>query len=525
MITLKTKDTFVKELPSDKELSNSRRTVIGAVYSFVAPKKTKKPSLIHVSNEVIDIIGLSIEHLKSKDFLNIFTGNKIIENTTPYAMCYGGHQFGHWAGQLGDGRAINLTEVEHEDKTWTLQLKGAGETPYSRTADGLAVLRSSVREYLCSEAMFHLGVPTTRALSLALTGDNVLRDVLYDGHPEYEKGAVVCRVSPSFLRFGSYEIHTSQKDYNTLKTLVDYSIRNHFPEIQTINKEGYLKFFKTVTTKTLNMIIHWQRVGFVHGVMNTDNMSILGLTIDYGPYGWLEGYDLDWTPNTTDKQNKRYRFGNQPNIGLWNLLQLANAIYPPIEDTKALEDILNGYNEKFHQEYEKMMKSKLGLTTENENDKNLIKELESNLHLSETDMTLFYRNLSNITKDISLDDNDAFLRSLIDSFYKPDEIIGNVLERWREWFKNYINRLQTEAFTDSQRKLAMNKVNPKYVLRNYMSQLAIEAADIGDYSVIEELYTMLKFPYDEQPKYKKWFAKRPEWARNKVGCSMLSCSS
>jgi uncharacterized protein YdiU (UPF0061 family) len=199
--------------------------------------------------------------------------------------------------------------------------------------------------------------------------------------------------------------------------------------------------------------------------------------------------------------------------------------YPLIEDTKALEDILNGYNEKFHQEYEKMMKSKLGLTTENENDKNLIKELESNLHLSETDMTLFYRNLSNITKDSSLDDNDAFLRPLIDSFYKPDEVIGNVLERWRGWFKNYINRLQTEAFTDSERKLAMNKVNPKYVLRNYMSQLAIEAADIGDYSVIEELYTMLKSPYDEQPKYEKWFAKRPEWARNKVGCSMLSCSS
>ena len=259
--------------------------------------------------------------------------------------------------------------------------------------------------------------------------------------------------------------------------------------------------------------------------MNTDNMSILGLTIDYGPYGWLEGFDFDWTPNTTDKQHKRYRFGNQPNIGLWNLLQLANALYPLVEDAKALEAILNDYNQNFHLEYQKMMNSKLGLTTVIDDDKSLIKDLEANLHLSETDMTIFFRNLSNFKKDIELTDDNIFLELIRDSFYNPEEITGQVLERWKSWLIRYAKRLNEDSLSDQDRKLAMNKVNPKYVLRNYMSQLAIDAADKGDYSLINELYTLLKNPYDEQPQYNKWFTKRPEWARHKVGCSMLSCSS
>jgi len=522
---LNVKNIFTKALPSDPVLENSRRLVSGACYSYVTPKKTKKPQLIHVANEVALELGITKEDIKSEEFVIIFTGNTIIENTTPYAMCYGGHQFGNWAGQLGDGRAINLAEVEHQNKTWALQLKGSGETPYSRTADGLAVLRSSVREYLCSEAMYYLGVPTTRALSIALSGDEVLRDVLYDGHPDYEKGAIVCRVSPTFIRFGSYEIHASRKDYNTLKTLVDYTITQHYPEIKTRDKEGYLQFFREVTNRTLEMIVHWQRVGFVHGVMNTDNMSILGLTIDYGPYGWLEGFDYDWTPNTTDIQNKRYRFGNQPNIALWNLLQLANALYPLIDDATVLEDILNEYNQDFHQQYISMMKTKLGLTTTNDSDKEFIKELEANLHLSETDMTIFFRNLANYTKDSTIIEDDSFLVPVKDAFYYFEEISGDILERWKKWFIRYTNRLQEESVTDIDRKKQMNSVNPKYVLRNYMSQLAIDKADKGDYSLIDELYTMLKSPYNEQPEYEKWFTKRPEWARHKVGCSMLSCSS
>lgn len=314
-------------------------------------------------------------------------------------MCYGGHQFGNWAGQLGDGRAINLFEVEHNNKHWAIQLKGSGETPYSRTADGLAVLRSSVREYLCSEAMFHLGVPTTRALSLALSGDQVMRDMLYDGNAAYEKGAIVSRVAPSFLRFGSFQILAARGDTETLKTLTDYTIFNFFPELGKPSKETYIAFFNEVAQRTLKMIVDWQRVGFVHGVMNTDNMSILGLTIDYGPYGWLEDFNYGWTPNTTDSQHKRYRYGNQPNMGLWNLYQLANALYLLIEDVEPLQAILDGYQTGFDEQSFAMMRNKLGFEEEDENDKILIQQLEENLHLTETDMTIFFRNLSDFSEE------------------------------------------------------------------------------------------------------------------------------
>jgi len=518
---LKIKDTFTKELPADLVLENSRRQVKKACFSYVTPKKTRKPEMLHTSSEMLSALGLSEEDATSKAFLNVFTGNEVLHNTNPYAMCYGGHQFGNWAGQLGDGRAINLAEVEHNNKHWAIQLKGAGETPYSRTADGLAVLRSSVREYLCSEAMHHLGVPTTRALSLALSGDKVLRDVMYDGNSAYEKGAIVCRTGESFLRFGSYQIFSARQDEETLNTLVDYTIKHHFSHLGKPSKKTYIQFFKEVTERTLDMIIHWQRVGFVHGVMNTDNLSILGLTIDYGPYGWLEGYDYGWTPNTTDRQHKRYRYGNQPNIGLWNLLQLANAIYPLIEESEPLEAILNEYKTDFDERRLSMMRSKLGLQIEDEKDQSLIQDLEDILHQTETDMTIFFRNLSNFKKE----NPSESLRVINDAFYKLDEVVGNIKKRWDVWFKNYGNRLKKETFSNEERKDEMNAVNPKYVLRNYMAQLAIDDADKGDYKLINELFNLLKKPYDEQLEHEKWFAKRPEWARDKVGCSMLSCSS
>jgi len=518
---LKIKDTFTKELPADLVLENSRRQVKKACFSYVTPKKTRKPEMLHTSSEMLSALGLSEEDATSKAFLNVFTGNEVLHNTNPYAMCYGGHQFGNWAGQLGDGRAINLAEVEHNNKHWAIQLKGAGETPYSRTADGLAVLRSSVREYLCSEAMHHLGVPTTRALSLALSGDKVLRDVMYDGNSAYEKGAIVCRTGESFLRFGSYQIFSARQDEETLNTLVDYTIKHHFSHLGKPSKKTYIQFFKEVTERTLDMIIHWQRVGFVHGVMNTDNLSILGLTIDYGPYGWLEGYDYGWTPNTTDRQHKRYRYGNQPNIGLWNLLQLANAIYPLIEESEPLEAILNEYKTDFDERRLSMMRSKLGLQIEDEKDQSLIQDLEDILHQTETDMTIFFRNLSNFKKE----NPSESLRVINDAFYKLDEVVGNIKKRWDVWFKNYGNRLKKETFSNEERKDEMNAVNPKYVLRNYMAQLAIDDADKGDYKLIDELFNLLKKPYDEQLEHEKWFAKRPEWARDKVGCSMLSCSS
>ena len=508
---------FTDQLPADPNLENTRREVLEAVYSFVRPIKTSNPTLLHVSDEMQHTLDFSNEDIQSREFLEFVTGNSVLKNSKPFAMCYAGHQFGNWAGQLGDGRAINLGEI----KDWAVQLKGSGPTPYSRTADGLAVLRSSVREYLCSEAMHHLGVPSTRALSLSLTGDKVLRDVMYNGNPAHEKGAIVSRVAKSFLRFGNFEIFSSRNDIKNLKILTDYTIKSHFSHLGKPSKEVYLQFFQEVSSKTLEMIIHWQRVGFVHGVMNTDNMSILGLTIDYGPYGWLEGFDFGWTPNTTDKQHKRYRYGNQPTIGLWNLYQLANALYPLIEEAAPLEKILEDYKSNFEKKSQDMMRAKLGLTSDKETDINIIQSLENNLQATETDMTIFFRTLSSFKKE----QPEKGVELIQDAFYTPDTIKGNVLNNWKQWFANYAKRLEDETTSAEERQQQMNKVNPKYVLRNYMAQLAIDKADKGDTSLLEEMYLLLKEPYSEQPKFEHWFAKRPEWARHKVGCSMLSCSS
>ncbi len=522
MKNLKINNRFTAELPADPETTNEVRQVKNTVFSYVDPTKPSNPKLIHASEEVAELVGISKDEIHSETFLNVFSGKEILSGTRPFAMSYAGHQFGNWAGQLGDGRAINLTEVENNDKFFMLQLKGAGKTPYSRTADGLAVLRSSIREYLCAEAMHYLGVPTTRSLSLMLSGDQVLRDVLYNGNPAYEKGAIVCRVAPSFIRFGSFEMLTARNELKNLKQFVEYNIKHYFPEITGEPKEQYLVFFKKVADSTREMILHWQRVGFVHGVMNTDNMSIHGITIDYGPYGWLENYDPNWTPNTTDSQYRRYRFGNQPQIAQWNLYQLANAIYPLINETEQLEKILESFMDDFVKDYKMMFLSKLGLFTLSETDNTLIDDLEANLQLSETDMTIFFRNLSAVEKEDSV---EKAIKKIEFSFYKMEEVSGEILEAWKKWFSEYLERLKAESLSDQERSQKMNSVNPKYVLRNYMAQLAIDAADKEDYSLVNEFYTLLQKPYDEQPDYQKWFAKRPDWARSKVGCSMLSCSS
>ncbi|KAF2337158.1 protein adenylyltransferase SelO [Flavobacterium daemonense] len=522
MKNLKINNRFTAELPADPETTNEVRQVKNTLFSYVNPTVPSNPKLIHVSEDVASLVGISKEEIQSEEFLNVFSGKETLPETQPFAMCYAGHQFGNWAGQLGDGRAINLTEIENNNQFYTLQLKGAGKTPYSRTADGLAVLRSSIREYLCAEAMFHLGVPTTRSLSLILSGDQVLRDILYNGNPAYEKGAIVCRVAPSFIRFGSFEMLTARNELKNLKQFVEFTIKHYFPEISGEPKEQYLQFFKKVADTTREMILHWQRVGFVHGVMNTDNMSIHGITIDYGPYGWLENYDPNWTPNTTDSQNRRYRFGNQPQVAQWNLFQLANALYPLINEAAPLEKILESFINDFDSDYKEMFLSKLGLFTSIETDNELILDLEKILQLTETDMTIFFRNLSTVEKS---DFAPEAIEKIKDSFYKPEEVSGEILEIWTKWFYEYLERLKSESLSDEERSQKMNLINPKYVLRNYMAQLAIDGAEKEDYSLIDELYTLLQKPYDEQPEYEKWFAKRPDWARSKVGCSMLSCSS
>ena len=527
---------FVAQLPCDPIPDNYRRTVEGACYSHVMPTAVARPSLVAYAHEVAAQIDLSSAECETPLFAEVFTGNRLLPGMQPYATCYGGHQFGNWAGQLGDGRAINLGEVVNRaGLRLALQLKGAGPTPYSRGADGLAVLRSSLREFLCSEAMHHLGVPTTRALSLILTGEQVMRDMFYDGHPRHEAGAVVCRVAPSFTRFGHFQIHAARQDHATLERLVAYTLTTDFPTLGfdaqaplTARKAVYAAWFAEVCTRTARMAAHWMRVGFVHGVMNTDNMSILGLTIDYGPYGWLENYDPDWTPNTTDAQHRRYRYGQQPQIALWNLVQLANAIHPLIEETAALEAALDAYGDTYQNAYRGAMAAKLGLhTLHGVEDQALLDELLALLAAVETDMTVFFRALSAFTPpaDGAPPSLQEFLTLVGDAYYLPAQLDDDYRARLAAWLTRYTARLGRDDRAPADKRMTMDAANPRYVLRNYLAQLAIDAADGGNFNKVHELLETLRQPYTEQPGREHLAAQRPDWARQRAGCSMLSCSS
>jgi len=544
---------FVDNLPADPITENGSRRVLDACYSVVKPRPASTPELLIHSKEVAQIIDINEVDCHTDRFAAVFTGNEQLDGMMTYATCYGGHQFGNWAGQLGDGRAINLGEIVNSQKEqWAIQLKGAGPTPYSRHADGLAVLRSSVREFLCSEAMFHLGVPTTRALSLCLTGDEVPRDMFYNGDVRDEPGAVVCRVAPSFTRFGHFQILAAQLSAKSnesdedseslLKTFIDFTIGNDFPHLGEPSNDVYIRWFNEVCQLTKVMVINWMRVGFVHGVMNTDNMSILGLTIDYGPYGWLEGYDENWTPNTTDAEGKRYSFGRQAQMAHWNLLQLAQTISFVFEDTEPLRKALDNFIIEYETDLHSMMLSKLGLSTlvdavgENVDDQQLITDLLKNLHLTETDMTIFYRQLAHLNIEaLASKDLDGIPTQLRDAFYQLESLTDDIEHSICLWIKNYAKRVlldinSTNSAVDlksalEQRSRKMNQINPKYVLRNYLAQQAIDLSEDGDHSMLHELLEVMRYPYDEQPDKLIYSLKRPEWARHKAGCSMLSCSS
>ncbi len=522
-------NSFTRLLPGDSGEGKQPRQVYGACYSRVAPTKVSQPSLIIHASDLASRLGLSDELCRSDAFSQLFSGNQLLPGMDPHAICYGGHQFGNWAGQLGDGRAINLGElINTNDERWMLQLKGAGLTPYSRSADGLAVLRSSVREFLCSEAMHHLGVPTTRALSLILTGEMVMRDMFYDGRAALEPGAIVCRTAPSFTRFGSLQIFASRDDTTTLKQLLDHTIIHDFPHLGEPCQQVYLEWFNEVCQSTAELVVHWMRVGFVHGVMNTDNMSLLGLTIDYGPYGWLEAFDLSWTPNTTDREFKRYSYGQQPAIAGWNLARLAESILPLIGDIEPLQEALNTYSQNYKTLWQNMMVEKLGLKSfQAETDHKLLEELQHMLTLTETDMTIFYRKLANTNAEVNLENinNNKLIEPLLDAYYQSEDIAYDLQQQMADWLRSYIQRLQQDGVNNTERKENMNRINPKYVLRNYLSQVAIDQAEAGDYNEIHRLHELLKHPYDEQPEFDSYAAKRPDWARNRAGCSMLSCSS
>ena len=525
LAALKFDNASVRALPSDPGEGHTRRQVSNACFAFVEPTPTAEPVLIAYSLEVAQSLGLGVDDCADPTFAQVFSGNALLSGMQPHATCYGGHQFGNWAGQLGDGRAINLGDVlVGEDNTLTLQLKGAGETPFSRTADGLAVLRSSVREFLCSEAMHHLGIPTTRALSLCLTGDQVMRDMLYDGNAALEPGAVVCRVAPSFTRFGHYQMLAARGETELLETFFAHHSVRDFPELGGLaeGKDRVLAWLQLVSDRTALMIAHWMRVGFVHGVMNTDNMSVLGETIDYGPYGWLENYDPDWTPNTTDAGGKRYRFAHQPAVAQWNLLQLANALYPLVGEAEPLEAILASFEQCYVGHFQHMQTQKLGFAKFEEGDAALFEALEAVLPLIEVDMTLFYRSLASL--DVQAGQSDL-TGILTDSLYEPEALAGDVHVAWNGWLQNYASRVRQDNRDEQARQRQMNTVNPLYVLRNYLAQIAIDAAEQGDFSRIQKQLDVLRQPYTPQEGCDEFAEKRPDWARTRVGCSMLSCSS
>lgn len=505
---------FVSTFPGDDSGDLSPRQTPGVLYSKALPTPVEEPQLLAWTEDLAEEMGLSYP---GKEDVEILAGNKVTSSMKPYAACYSGHQFGNWAGQLGDGRAISLGELSHKDQLWELQLKGAGPTAYSRHADGRAVLRSSVREYLMSEAMHHLGVPTTRALSLVRTGEKILRDMFYNGNAAYEPGAIVCRVSQSFLRFGNFEGLAVRKEVENLQKLVNWTIDTHFPHIK--GKNRILEWYREVVERTARLMVEWHRVGFVHGVMNTDNMSILGQTIDYGPFSFLDDYDPSFTPNTTDLPGRRYAFGNQPSIGYWNLSKLASALLPLFDNSEDLEKVLHGYEKEFWNNYYEMMGRKLGLDKVREEDKRLISRFEELLPGVKPDMTIFYQLLIELPSEEM--EEAKLLSYFSDAFYQQPE--DREKEAFTKLIKDYSLRRNTNIISPEESREIMRKANPRFILRNYLLHQAIEEMEKGESSLFQKLKAALHSPYSN--KHDVFFKKRPEWASKKAGCSMLSCSS
>jgi serine/tyrosine/threonine adenylyltransferase len=514
---------LIRTLAADPDLTCIPRQVAQA-FSRVNATPVASPSVLAVSPDLAADLGLTEKDLYSAEFLAAMSGNGLLPGMQTWASNYGGHQFGRWAGQLGDGRALSLGEaIGPNGARLELQLKGAGPTPYSRFADGRAVLRSSLREFICSEAMHHLGVPTTRALCLVGTGESVERDMFYNGHRKDEPGAIICRVAPSFIRFGHFELPASRGDRVGLSAWIDLCIARDFAHLNNPDctmERIRADWFISVCRSTARMVAHWMRVGFVHGVMNTDNMSILGLTIDYGPYGWLENFDPAWTPNTTDAQTRRYAFGRQAEIAHWNLGALAQALSLVIDDHHALKEGLREFGSEFNQVHQRMNTEKLGLGTWRAEDQRLLSELFGLMESTEIDFTLAFRAL--MALDRSAETVEVVWRLLKQASYAPSAFDG-ASDLWRQWLFSYQARISTTV--PSERQSQMQGANPVYVPRNYLAQLAIDAAEQGDLQALHQWVTALKQPYIETASLAAYAAMRPAWAQNRAGCSMLSCSS
>ena len=505
---------FLEKFPGDFSGNTRQRQTPKVLFSTTKIMGFENPELIAFNDKLSEEIGLGkIENEQDLAFLNAAS---LPENIKTYATAYAGHQFGNWAGQLGDGRAIYAGEIQNKNgKKNEIQWKGAGATPYSRHADGRAVLRSSIREYLMSEAMHHLGIPTTRALSLSYTGENVMRDMMYDGNPEYEKGAVMLRTAESFLRFGHFELISAQNELETLQNLTDFTIENYYPEIDIQSPNKYANLFQKISERTADLMVEWYRVGFVHGVMNTDNMSILGLTIDYGPFSFLDEYDLNFTPNTTDLPGRRYAFGNQGKIAQWNLWQLANALFPLIKDEKILEKTLNNFTEIFWKKHDLMMAKKFGFDDLLEKDGGFFSKSQQILEDLEIDYTLFFNKLETISETSDLKEHFNSI------FYKA--VSENEFSMFENFISIYKIRLEKNKISREESLALMQKNNPKFILRNFILFECITELNEGKKDLFNKILVALENPYEEI--YPEFSKKRPAIYDNQSGCSTLSCSS
>ncbi|WP_187477355.1 protein adenylyltransferase SelO [Amniculibacterium sp. G2-70] len=505
---------YLDLFPTDRSKNTMQRTVPNILSCLVDPVKFDLPKLLYFNEQLSEELGLGkIENHKDEDFL---AAQNLPKNIRPFATAYAGHQFGQWAGQLGDGRAIYAGEIlQKNGKFQELQWKGAGATPFSRAGDGRAVLRSTIREFLMSEALHHLKIPTTRGLSISLTGEQVIRDVLYNGNPKPEPGAVMLRTAESFLRFGHFEWFSAQRDYETLEKLGLFCIENYYPEINLNDDNKYKKFFEQILERTANLMVDWLRVGFVHGVMNTDNLSIIGLTIDYGPFSMLDEYDTSFTPNTTDLPGRRYAFGEQGKIAQWNLWKLANALFPLIEDADYLTEKLEYFNDYFNQKSDEMLCKKFGFENMKEDYAAFFEEWQLLMEDLVLDYTLFFTALEKWKPEFEVKSHFQTC------FYKnnsPEEF-----QKLSTFLKIYDEHISNQNFSEENRLKLMQENNPKFVLRNYLLYECIEEVSQGKMEFFNALFLALQTPYDcDDVSLTK---KRPSKYDNQSGCSMLSCSS
>jgi uncharacterized protein YdiU (UPF0061 family) len=489
----------------DRLTLENRYAALGEHYgSRVQPTPLKNPRLLHANPDVAALLELDPAAFDDPAFTAVFAGNTPLPGGEPVAMLYAGHQFGVFVPQLGDGRALLLGQVRNaRGQSWDLQLKGAGPTPYSRFADGRAVIRSSVREYLAGEALHHLGIPTTRALSLVIAEDPVVRETV-------ERAAVVCRVAPSHVRFGNFEVFYYRDQHERLAPLADHVIAEHFPQLAE-RSDRYAAWLQEIVARTARLIAQWQSVGFCHGVMNTDNMSILGLTLDYGPYGFIDGFDAHHICNHSD-EGGRYAYDRQPGIGHWNCSRLIQACLPllheiPERSVEIGQAILDAYAPAYAEAMTALWRAKLGLRDPREEDVELINRFLNVLHRGHSDFTRCFRALSTIGAD-----DAAPADALRDQVHALDLLDA--------WLPDYRARLRAETSEDAERAARMNAVNPKYVLRNHLAQRAIEDAERGGGAEIERLLTVLRKPHDEHPGFEAYAAEPPPEARHiSVSCS------